>query len=138
MAQGLGQDLGCRNETFFNETSNDSYIELVPNQVKPNYSVDIYFIFMFLLLVMSTSSFTFLNFSKYAIKRRKSNSISSIKNAKVFPDTDFNLKFYGSVEEENKDPRNYPFAVKREKILLFTYGFILSFTSYGIINIFRV
>lgn len=88
---------------------------------------------MFLLLVMSTSSFTFLNFSKYAIRRRKTNSIASVNKRKIYPNSDVNLSFYGSVEEEKIEPQYDPVLVKREKILLFTYGFILSFTSYGIL-----
>ena len=149
MAQGLGQDPGCRNETTLNETSNTTYQKLVPNEIKPYYPVQTYFIFMFILLVISTISFSFLNFSKYAIKRRKPNALSSEKRKIIFPDSTSSLKIESmesdnSLEENSRDlkinlnenePLDIldPFAVKREKILLLSYIFILSFTCYGVL-----
>jgi hypothetical protein len=70
LIQGLGQNPGCRNVTNGNVT------ELEPIPIVPNYSVQLYFIFMFLLLCISTTAFTFLHFSPIAVRQRKRDSIS--------------------------------------------------------------
>lgn len=79
LAQGLGQNPGCHNVT----TANGTHLE--PIQIKPNFSVQVYFLLMFVLLIISASSFTFLNFSKVAIRSRKPDSISSKINKRVNP-----------------------------------------------------
>lgn len=72
LIQGLGQDPGCYNYT--NPDTNET--ELVPIDIIPTYSVQLYFFFMFGLLCISTTSFSLLNFSPYALKYRKPKSLN--------------------------------------------------------------
>jgi hypothetical protein len=65
LIQGISEQ-ECRNFTkTFNETS------LKPELIKPNFSVGVYFIFMCLLLCVSTGAFTALNYTKVAKNSRK-------------------------------------------------------------------
>ncbi len=70
LLQGLGQTPGCQNVTRDNVTN------LEPIAIAPNYSVQLYFILMFLLLCVSTTAFTLLNFSPIAVRQRKLHAIS--------------------------------------------------------------
>lgn len=75
LAQGLGQNPGCHNVTRLVNGTNVTTTEAIP--IVPNYSVQVYFLLMFTLLVISTLSFSFLHFSSTAISARKSYAISS-------------------------------------------------------------
>ena len=63
----------------------------------PNFSVQVYFLIMFVILIISTCSFTFLNFSKIDKHARKPNAIlisEMTKNThknKVFENSDNNI-----------------------------------------------
>lgn len=84
LAQGLGKNPGCHNVTSGNTTTFE------PIQIVPNFSVQVYFLLMFVLLLISASSFTFLNFSKIASRARKPNAISgggSRRTNNIFEDS---------------------------------------------------
>ena len=135
LAQGATQEAICQNETFFNETSNANYTNLVPFPIQPNYPVSTFFILMFILLVVSTASFTYLNYSKYAIKHRKQNAIGTKRLLQTAPYLAVNQKNDECIEiknfiEENKTDSNTN-EIKREKIILFLYIFMISFLAYG-------
>jgi hypothetical protein len=68
LSQGLGKDPGCHNVTNGNVTKLD------PMPINPNYSVQVYFILIFILLGISTLAFSCLHFSPLAIRERKQNS----------------------------------------------------------------
>ena len=105
--------------------------------------VEWYFRLMFLLLVISISSFSFLNYSKTAINARKSGSISSdfSKIKKISPSTvdPFDLKsnanesFNTSKNEliQDLESKHSPIYFSqddtKEKTILLTYIFCLSF-----------
>ena len=67
----MGQDPGCHNVT--NPTDNTT--ELEPIDIKPNFSVSVYFLLMCILLCISTAAFTLLHFSKIAKSERLKNTI---------------------------------------------------------------
>lgn len=148
LIQGLGQDPGCHNVTdpLTNQTS------LVPIQIVPNYSVSLYFIFMFILLCVSTTAFSLLNFSKIAIKERKENAISSPKKPKLrspqksSESHETSLDFQNSSSIDSQTNLTTPIDTeknniqvtsisngRKEKIILLTYIFFLSFVCYGVL-----
>ena len=148
LAQGLGQDPGCHNETYVNSTNNQTYIVLEQIPITPIYSVQLYFIFMFMILVISTISFSLLNFSNTAISTRKPSAISffeSNKRKRISPsmntsdndpidiksNSDDSLitesKHELSSESHAINLENNVISVKNEQIILLTYVFFLSF-----------
>lgn len=153
LAQGLGQTLPCQNVTVFNETSNTSTTSLVPGVVVPNFSVKIYFLMMFVLLLISTSSFTFLNLSKTAGRARKQNAISNRVEKRVNPafeksenkesicsNSTLVSDLSADGNSENKPVhtgdlsfRSYSIEEKREMIILLSLIFMLSFGNYGVL-----
>ena len=154
LAQGLGQTLPCQNITIFNETSNTNTTSLVPGVIKPNFSVQIYFLMMFVLLIISTSSFTFLNLSKTAAQARKQNAISNRVEKRIGPHFEKSenkesicsnstlvseLSAEGRYIEkpatstEDHSLRSYTKEEKREMIILLTLVFMLSFGNYGVL-----
>ena len=70
LMQGLGQTPPCHNVTT-TDANNQSVTKLTPMDITPNFSVSLYFVFMFGLLCVSTISFTLLNFSRLAKRERK-------------------------------------------------------------------
>jgi hypothetical protein len=66
LLQGLGQNPGCHNVT-----KDDNTTELQPLPIVPNFSAQVYFILMFLLLCISTLGFSLLHFSPIARRARK-------------------------------------------------------------------
>ena len=72
--QGLGRDTKCENKTeyIFNKTTghNESKTHVVPVNTPPNFSIEVYFILLFAILVCSGVSFTFLHLSHFAKKER--------------------------------------------------------------------
>lgn len=156
LSQGLGQDLGCRNETKVNETTNQTYIVEEPIPIVPNYSVEWYFRLMFLLLVISTGSFTCLNYSKIAVQARKKSAISAVepnsKQIRISPSTSPNSRDPFDVKSNSDDSliveseqnlskeshdintinQNYK-SIRNEKIILLSYVFWLSFICYGVL-----
>jgi len=106
---------------------------------------------MFLLLVISISSFSLLNFSQTAIRVRKTTAISSLdssKKKKISPTSEDPFKFktepnkpYTTSKNEliqnSTVINNIDFVQaqkdKMEKIILLTYIFWLSFICYGVL-----
>jgi riboflavin transporter 2 len=76
LGQGLAHDPGCRN------TSSNSSWSLEPLPITPNYSVSVYFVFMFVLLCISTLCFSLLHFTNAARQARKNNPNSAQSNNK--------------------------------------------------------
>ena len=152
---------------------NNTFLRPIP--IVPNFSVSIYFLLMwlsqlilwkletffetwffcwrFLLLCISASSFTFLNYSKIAIRARKNGAISSPtrKNLKINP----NLEVFLS-EDSNKESVSSDTSIDsskhliksnaelphscanssedtKEQITLLTLVFFLSFLCYGVL-----
>lgn len=148
----MGQNTGCHNVTYTNKTGFNTTVE-EPIPIVPKYPVEWYFRLMFLLLVASTASFSFLNYSKIAIKARKPFAISSVesspvKNKKVGPksaqdpfglksDSDDSLIMSsndlsnGSSLINTYESSNLNFVNERkedeEKIILLSFVFCLSF-----------
>ena len=148
LAQGLGQTPECQNVTRTNDNgTNETTLE--PMTIVPNYSVSLYFILMFALLIISTSSFTFLNYSALAKRCRKSGAISSLPKEiikqKTPPDSEesFDLKNEDSseslannttsVNDEEPEKLVRTSSQRREEFLLQTYIFFLSFICYGVL-----
>jgi hypothetical protein len=153
LAQGLGQNPGCHNVTYTNG-SNFTYIELEPIPIVPFYPVEWYFRLMFLLLCISTGSFSFLNYSKTAIAARKPDAMSAnlhSQTKKISPngqedpfdlkhDSDDSLiasKSDGLVKINESDDHTFNSTTttqtnnnnsKTEKTILLSLIFILSFT----------
>ncbi len=149
LIQGLGKDPGCHNVT---DPSNNK-TNLVPKEIIPNYPVQLYFILMFLLLCISTISFSFLNFSNLAIKERKPNAISNLKSSKIdilITKSNESVQNKSESNDSENSQNNYllqkpssnfiRFLIdkngsndKMEKIVLNFYIFIVSFLCYGIL-----
>ncbi len=151
LAQGLGQNPGCHNVSYTNG-SNFTYIELEPIQIVPFYPVEWYFRLMFLLLCISTGSFSFLNYSKTAIAARKPDAMSAnlhSQTKKISPnsqedpfdlkhDSDDSLiasKSDGLVKINESDDHTFNSTTatttnnnNSEKTILLSLIFILSFT----------
>jgi hypothetical protein len=81
LSQGLGKDPGCHNVTTGNTT------ELVKKPFVLNYSVQLYFILIFVLLTICTIAFSLLHFSPIAIRERKQNTNSTDNDEFMQSDT---------------------------------------------------
>jgi hypothetical protein len=156
LAQGLGQNPGCRNVTYLetNMTTNltANVTKLEPIQIQPNFSVDVYFILLFLLLSISMLSFTMLNFCNVSKRSRMKNpSFSKIDN-RVKPtsnsiltsdELEFNSKINDSKEKiiqqdisassGTLDTSKLEKDNKLEKRILFSIILSVSFICYGIL-----
>jgi riboflavin transporter 2 len=157
LIQGLGQDPGCRNVTSKSDTVTmadgnftDIYI-LEPIPIKPNYSVSLYFLFMFALLCISTCSFTLLNYSKVAIKERKTSTKNS--NTRVSPEPSLTYESNHILNDDNQSSseaaiikksteavekyghasQNHSFFERNDKKILLTLIFFVSFFCYGVL-----
>ena len=109
--------------------------------VVPNFSVKIYFIFMFLLLAISTTAFSCLHFSPVAVRERKENAISknkaiSCRSASKKVSVSSNDKDFEKENEldtvrnesiETSSNSKYDF----EKKILLIITFITAFLYYG-------
>lgn len=100
LIQGLGQDPGCYNYT--DPVTNTT--ELTPITIVPTYSVQLYFLFMFGLLCISTTSFSLLNFSAIAIRNRKPKTLND--NHKEHSLTDENSKEVSSTSSISDTSKN--------------------------------
>lgn len=138
LIQGLGQDLGCKNVTLpqsydaASNTTTESKSFLVPEKIIPNYSVSTYFLLMFLILCVSTISFTLLNFSKTAKNQRKKETIladSREETAKMNVDI-LEPSPTSSISASEKMAAQND---KNEKIILLSLIFFLSFICYGLL-----
>lgn len=155
LIQGLGQDPGCYNYT----DPETNVTQLVPVPIIPTYSVQVFFLLMFGILCISTTSFTLLNFSPYARKHRKllrpepefdaaadkepSSNVSTLSESKV-SSNESNKSPNGSFEliNESRTPLNPPSPSEtlveistgsNEKLILLTFTFFLSFFCYGVL-----
>ncbi len=147
LMQGLGQTPPCHNVTSTDPITNETINQLVPMDIQPNFSVSLYFIFMFGLLCVSTISFTLLNFSRVAKRERKRVTIASDSgNDNEASISDFSPKTndksylekpYDRDEEIERNSSNVlrfdNASDSREKYLLSIYIFIVSFTCYGVL-----
>jgi len=85
----------------------------------PKYSVSVYFLLMFSLLLISISAFTFLNFTNRAINARKSKNNDEIKLS------DLNNEAENQIEIIRQNKINY------ENRLLYLITCLGSFINYG-------
>ena len=142
LIQGLGEDKGCHNVT--NAYNNGT--DLVPVPIEPVYSVRIYFLLLFLLLCISTTSFSLLNFSSIAKRARTKNPDSPPKkDHQVEPvssstdELEFNVSLNNSKEKilSVSDKKTPPSVATtdhtREKIILLTVILGVSFICYGVL-----
>ncbi len=151
LAQGLGKNPGCHNVSYFNASTNETDYRLEPIKIVPNFSVQVYFFLMFVLLIICTCSFSFLNFSKIAIRARKPNAISNKRTVQITPSFEESLindRHKVSISSEgtltsnlstndsstaDRPLRQLDFDEKRELLILFSLIFMLSFICYGIL-----
>ena len=122
LIQNIGKEDKCHNVTRGNET----FLEPVPFQ--PTYSVSVYFLLMFLLLVMSTIAFSLVVFSKTGKQERKRArqlNEKSEKSEKSEKNVNEISTFVGTTNH------------KSEKIILLTITGLVSFTCYGILPAFQ-
>ena len=145
LAQGLGKNPGCRNSTveivIENKTVNITMLEKLP--IIPNYSVQVYFIFMFLLLCIATAAFSCLHFSPLAIRERKTNAIYTKEknNKKIMPSFDKSEEPKFDVESKTQilnSDQNSKFGSsmineKIEKCVIMVIIFMVSFICYGVL-----
>ena len=136
LIQGLGKDPGCSN--FTDPSTNTT--SLKPNKIIPNYSVQLYFLFMFGLLCISTLAFTMLNFSTIAKRERKnastnkrSRTISEKSDIDVSPENAINSQTNLTLTDQQKSKVSHePISNNRlEKFVLLTIIFWVSFLAYG-------
>jgi hypothetical protein len=118
LIQSFGQDPGCFNYTdpALNQT------QLIPGYPQPTYSVSVFFLFMFALLCASTASFTMLNYSK--LGKRESDKKKSLDAL-----TETTLQIAN--ELETLQEKQALAKIFREKLVLWSQVFILSFFFYG-------
>ncbi|RNA09135.1 solute carrier family riboflavin member 3-A [Brachionus plicatilis] len=136
LIQGLGQDPGCHNVT--DPLTNKTSLEAI--QIKPNFSVRLYFLFMFGLLCISTIAFTLLNFSPIAKRERKSakiskrsRTVSEKSELEISPENAINSQTNLTSTDQQK-PVASPVPVetnRREQVFLLTIIFWVSFLAYG-------
>jgi hypothetical protein len=133
LLQGLGQDSGCYNVT--NPATNRT--QLTPIDIKPKYSVSVYFLLMACLLGISTFSFTMLNYTKCALAERNKKKMS--KSGEILE-----ISNNGSSSESSSAlsggggrltlPR---LSDTKEKLILWTYIFFISFIFFGFLPSFQ-
>jgi riboflavin transporter 2 len=111
-----------------NVTINATTTILVPKPIVPNYSVSVYYIFMFILLLISITAFSMLHFSKTAIKSRRIDSTESKKN-KILPEDMIASKHIYETKNETANDKNS----LKEQIILNVMLFFVSFVCYGIL-----
>lgn len=138
LIQGLGQDPGCSN--FTDPSTNTT--SLKPNKIIPNYSVQLYFLFMFGLLCISTIAFTLLNFSPIAKRERRnastnkrSRTISEKSEVDVSPENAINSLTNLTLTDQSKSiVSQKPISKNQlEKFILLSIIFCVSFLAYGIL-----
>lgn len=115
MIQGIeSESKNCVNETLF---GNSTKIATITNG--PNFSVSVYFILMFVILIISMLAFTALNFTQVAKNARKSHL-----NEAILSDLDNSLDTISEVVEPIKENR-------KEIYVLLVITFLGSFINYG-------
>ena len=129
LAQGLGQDLGCKNVTV--HSNNNTSTILVPEHIVPNYSVSVYFLLMFVILCVSTLAFSLLNYTHTAKSQRK-DSLCAESTSNANGET---TKMTGGDVEVTLSASQKMIAQndKNEKVILLSLIFCLSFICYGIL-----
>jgi hypothetical protein len=147
IVQGVGQDLGCKNVTtnkteiinstlvYFNETT----LESLP--LVPYFSVSVYYVFLFVLLCISVTAFTLLNFLPLSKNARKENLMAILPaDNKNFGKSSEKVINISSVENissttsivqklENAEKKIVPKPNRNEQILLL--GIILGVSFVG-------
>ncbi len=140
LSQGLGQNTVCYNVTIDNQTV------LEPERIIPNFSVSVYFILMFILLCISTISFSLLHYSNVSRSVRKnkisdSNAVSSGKKEFFSQENGSDSSISADIANSNEviikteahmasiDQRNN----RVEQFVLLSYIAMLSFTCYGVL-----
>ena len=161
--QGVGIDTECNslyNKTteHLNETSNFNETSFTHAPLKPAFSVSTFFFIMFLILVLSTISFTLLNYAPVSIRTRTLNktnengdqNILTPKAATEYERVSFHYtslsslmeKKTGQIElikntDENGNTEETSKIKSKEKVLLLVIGMLVSFTIYGILPAFQ-
>jgi H+/gluconate symporter-like permease len=131
LIQGLSQDTGCHNIT--NPSTNQT--QLVPKPFDLNYSVDVYFGLICILLCISFTSYVLLNCLKVSKDAQKPKSIilKHIDGEQV----NF-IQSNGSKNRDNEDENGVEFnkLSKNEKIEIVTMMvliFFVTFVWYGVL-----
>ena len=125
MIQGYQKNINC---TLYNLYNNTNVSDVFYTKVSMNYSVSIYFVFMFVLLLISLISFSLLNHSKTAIDARKlvfesfNDIVLTESNTDSSPNT--NSLSISSIPFINPEK-------KKEIYCLLSLAFLVSFLFYG-------
>ena len=134
LIQGAGNDQGCRNVT--KNSTNDTSLEPIP--LEPLYSVSLYCIFLFILLCISTISFTLLHFLPLSKKSRKpeinNQTISEISCSTQLENQN-STDVLSQKQEENTETNVIQQEIPSltEQIYLLSIILFLSFLAYGIL-----
>ena len=126
LIQNIGKEDGCYNVTEGNTT------QLVPKPFKPVYSVSVYFLLMFILLSISTTSFSVLHFSALGKRERKRAHVLSSKADAQEKSLEMDEKMSESKElpsEGMVGTTNHKF----EKTVLLSIASMIAFTCYGVL-----
>jgi hypothetical protein len=162
--QGVGIETECNNlynktDEYLNGTKNFNQSFLLTHApLKPAFSVSTFFFIMFLILLISTISFTLLNYAPVSIRTRndkKTNengdkNILTPKTTSDYERVSFHYTSLSSLMEQktgqielikNTDESDNTIETSKinskEKVLLLIIGMFVSFTIYGILPAFQ-
>jgi len=113
MIQGVGSSNDNCNKT---DIKNNTIIDV--KQI-PNFSVSVYFLLMFVILMICGVSFAILNYSKIGINARKNEL-----NQMIALDSELN-------EDDIQESQMKSKEIKREILILFIITYFGSFVNYG-------
>lgn len=144
LIQGIGNEKDCMNITL-----GDNSTILVQRPLKPNYSVGVYFGFMFMILATSTLSFTLLNKTKVAKSCRKAttspDSMGEQQNeeeeeaSKPINDASLELKRQQKQQQHQQQGKSIAELMlsggsqRTELTIIYAITFFVSFICYGIL-----
>jgi len=118
-------------ESFNNGTNNSAVVNSTSSKFlyNANYSVSLYFGLLFVLILSSVISFTWLHFSKIAIKSRKSKDRhdSLLEMSNMDGENEYQHHHHDISVNINMDKKK---DVK-EKFILISLAFIVTFINYG-------
>ena len=118
----------CQNNLNNTNSSFNSTDISKTNHYEANYSVSLYFALLFILIISSAVSFSWLNFSNTAFKSRKKmlNQIKcqeTLLEMSVLNESDSPQQYVNSKRNSKKD--------LNEKIILLSLAFLTCFINYG-------
>ncbi|XP_077982489.1 solute carrier family 52, riboflavin transporter, member 3-B-like [Glandiceps talaboti] len=106
LIQGVGGNAECVNSTFVNETTNHTYYQLTYYYPPARFSIEVYFLILFVMLLSSLVAFTLLNHLPLAKREQVDKSHANMHHGpssdgyKNVPDK---LSESSSLEMENSD-----------------------------------